>query len=113
MHFAAYGNASYPSRVAVGARKQDWNNELKRVFGFRRRVGGVLTRCSPESTSNKESRLCPSRKSSNKSSTRLDAYECVPGRVNSNQNRNQNVLSVTVKLMCKLLKCREKRYIKK
>lgn len=32
-----------------------------------------LTKCSPESTSSSDSKLCPSRKSSNKSSTRREA----------------------------------------
>ena len=46
-------------------KKNQWNDLSQ--------VTRNLTKCSPESTSSSDSKLCPSRKSSNRSSTRRDA----------------------------------------
>lgn len=52
----------------------DWDIHAERNVKKRNEKKVWLTRCSPESTSSREMRLCPSRRSSNRSPTCLLAW---------------------------------------
>jgi hypothetical protein len=65
--FVACGIAFFPF---LEAKKTNIWCQLHKING---KIFDQLTKCSPESTSNSDSKLCPSRKSSNRSSTRRDA----------------------------------------
>lgn len=68
VHFVTCEIAFVPSLEAKNIRKFPLKS-ISEILQF------LLTKCSPESTSSNDNKLCPSRKSSKRSSTRLETYK--------------------------------------